>query len=229
MRRIVWLSLLTLLSALPAAAQDQEPTTTLSVVFQNLYGPNGLVVNSEPCCPTDPRTRRISIALSNRISHSSTSRSPASSRRCRCRRPPRASRIASMRRLARSCGRRRASARSSRDRAETIGRGRFAFNYNFQYFSFDRLEGHRPEPRPVGLHARRFPARRRPRRRRHDAKRHRRVGRPVDRGADLRADGSSGLSLARAVVHTRAERDLGGDDRAGGDGRGARHAFLPRS
>src|SRR4030095_3884039 len=26
-------------------------------------------------------------------------------------------------------------------RARTIGRGRFAFNSNFQYFSFDRLEG----------------------------------------------------------------------------------------
>ncbi len=27
------------------------------------------------------------------------------------------------------------------DRAETIGRGRFAFGFNFQHFSFDQLEG----------------------------------------------------------------------------------------
>ena len=46
MRRSLVLCLLTLLPALPAAAQDQEPTTTLSLVFQDLYGPNGLVVNS---------------------------------------------------------------------------------------------------------------------------------------------------------------------------------------
>jgi len=141
MRRIVWLSLLPLLSALPAAAQDQEPTTTLSVVFQNLYGPNGLVVNSNAVLP-DGSTHsahfnsafqsnftQFNVALASQLT-SLPLPSPASGFTYRF-----DAATGTFVRSTQSFG------PILSDRAETIGRGRFAFNYNFQYFSFDRLEG----------------------------------------------------------------------------------------
>src|SRR4029450_12244466 len=141
MRRRLVRCLLTLLPALPAAAQDQEPTTTLSLVFQDLYGPNGLVVNSNAVLP-DGSTHsghfnsafqsnftQFNVALASQLT-SLPLPSPASGFTYRSDPAP------------------GPSVRSPQsfgpilsDRAETIGRGRFAFNFNFQYFSFDRLEG----------------------------------------------------------------------------------------
>jgi hypothetical protein len=132
---------LTLLPALPAAAQDQEPTTTLSLVFQDLYGPNGLVVNSNAVLP-DGSTHsghfnsafqsnftQFNIALASQLT-SLPLPSPASGFTYRF-----DAATGTFVRSTQSFG------PILSDRAETIGRGRFAFNYNFQYFSFDRLEG----------------------------------------------------------------------------------------
>jgi hypothetical protein len=130
-----------LLPTLPAAAQDQEPTTTLSLVFQNLYGPNGLVVNSNAVLP-DGSTHsahfnsafqsnftQFNIALASQLT-SLPLPSPASGFTYRF-----DAATGTFVRSTQSFG------PILTDRAETIGRGRFAFNYNFQYFSFDRLEG----------------------------------------------------------------------------------------
>jgi hypothetical protein len=141
MRRGLVLCLLTLLPALPADAQDQEPTTTLSLVFQDLYGPNGLVVNSNQVLP-DGSTHsghfnsafqsnftQFNIALASQLT-SLPLPSPASGFTYRF-----DAATGTFVRTTQSFG------PILSDRAETIGRGRFAFNYNFQYFSFDRLEG----------------------------------------------------------------------------------------
>jgi hypothetical protein len=141
MRRGLVLCLLTLLPAQPADAQDQEPTTTLSLVFQNLYGPNGLVVNSNQVLP-DGSTHsghfnsafqsnftQFNVALASQLT-SLPLPSPASGFTYRF-----DAATGTFVRSTQSFG------PILTDRAETIGRGRFAFNYNFQYFSFDRLEG----------------------------------------------------------------------------------------
>ena len=62
----------------PRPPQDTQPTTTLSLVFQDLYGPNGLVVNSDQVLPDGSTHSGTSTARSSRTSRSSTSRSPAS-------------------------------------------------------------------------------------------------------------------------------------------------------
>jgi hypothetical protein len=141
MRRRLVLCLLTLLPALPAAAQDQETTTTLSLVFQDLYGPNGLVVNSNAVLP-DGSTHsghfnsafqsnftQFNVALASQLT-SLPLPSPASGFTYRF-----DAATGTFVRSTQSFG------PILSDRAETIGRGRFAFNFNFQYFSFDRLEG----------------------------------------------------------------------------------------
>jgi hypothetical protein len=141
MRRAFLLFLFVFLSALPAAAQVQEPTPTLSLVFQNLFGPNGLVVNSNAVLP-DGSTHsahfnsafqsnftQFNVALASQLT-SLPLPSPASGFTYRF-----DAATGTFVRSTQSFG------PILTDRAETIGRGRFAFNFNFQYFSFDRLEG----------------------------------------------------------------------------------------
>jgi hypothetical protein len=140
MRRVLLPVLLICLAA-PAAAQDNEPTTTLSMVFHDLYGPNGLVVNSNQVLP-DGSTHsghfnsafqsnftQFNVALASQLT-SLPVPSPASGFTYRF-----DAATGTFIRSTQSFG------PILTDRAETIGRGRFAFNYNFQYFSFDRLEG----------------------------------------------------------------------------------------
>jgi hypothetical protein len=141
MRRALLPVLLIALAAVPAAAQDTEPTTTLSMVFHDLYGPNGLVVNSNQVLP-DGSTHsahfnsafqsnftQFNIALASQLT-SLPLPSPASGFTYRF-----DAATGTFVRSTQSFG------PILTDRAETIGRGRIAFNYNFQYFSFDRLEG----------------------------------------------------------------------------------------
>ena len=141
MRRALLPVLLIGLAATPAAAQDTEPTTTLSMVFHDLYGPNGLVVSSNQVLP-DGSTHsahfnsafqsnftQFNIALASQLT-SLPLPSPASGFTYRF-----DAATGTFVRSTQSFG------PILTDRAETIGRGRFAFNYNFQYFSFDRLEG----------------------------------------------------------------------------------------
>jgi hypothetical protein len=125
--------------AVPAAAQQRPPT--LSVVFQDLFGPNGLVVDSEAVLP-DGSTHsahfnnafqsnftQFNVALASQLT-SLPLPSPASGFTYRF--------DASTGTFVRST---QSFGPILTDRAETIGSGRFSFGYNFQHFSFDRLEG----------------------------------------------------------------------------------------
>jgi hypothetical protein len=138
-RRVIVWTVVTLALAASAEAQQQAPT--LSEIFQDLFGPNGLVVDSEAVLP-DGSTHsghfnsdfqsnftQFNVALASQLT-SLPLPSPASGFTYR---------------FDPSTG---TFVRSSQsfgpiltDRAETIGRGRFSFGYNFQYFSFDKLEG----------------------------------------------------------------------------------------
>jgi len=125
--------------AAPAAAQQKVPT--LSQVFQDLFGPNGLVVDSEAVLP-DGSTHsghfnsafqsnftQFNVALASQLT-SLPLPSPASGFTYRF--------DASTGTFVRSS---QSFGPILTDRAETIGKGRFSFGYNFQYFSFDQLEG----------------------------------------------------------------------------------------
>ena len=170
LQRALIILVLTSMPVTSALAQSRPPR--LASVFADLFGPNGLVVNSESVLP-DGSTHsahfnsafqsnftQFNIALASQLT-SLPLPSPASGFTYRF--------DASTGTFVRST---QSFGPILTDRAETIGRGRFAFGFNFQHFSFDQLEGIDLTPRAVGLHARRLPARRRPRRRRHDAERH---------------------------------------------------------
>jgi hypothetical protein len=131
--------LLTAMSTTPAFAQARP--ARLASVFADLFGPNGLVVNSESVLP-DGSTHsahfnsafqsnftQFNIALASQLT-SLPLPSPASGFTYRF-----DSSTGTFVRSTQSFG------PILTDRAETIGRGRFAFGYNFQYFSFDQLEG----------------------------------------------------------------------------------------
>jgi hypothetical protein len=139
MSRLVILCSAFLLLAAPAAAQNHAPT--LSLVFQDLFGPNGLVVNSEEVLP-DGSTHsahfngafqsnftQFNVALASQLT-SLPLPSPASGFTYSF-----DAATGTFVRTTQSFG------PILSDRAETIGRGRFAFGYNYQYFSFDELEG----------------------------------------------------------------------------------------
>jgi hypothetical protein len=123
----------------PASAQTRP--SRLASVFSELFGPNGLVVNSEEVLP-DGSTHsahfnstfqsnfsQFNIALASQLT-SLPLPSPASGFTYRFD-PGTGTFI----RSTRSFG------PILTDRAETIGRGRFAFGFNFQFYSFDQLEG----------------------------------------------------------------------------------------
>lgn len=130
-----------LLAVLAAPAPAQTRPARLASVFSDLFGPNGLVVNSESVLP-DGSTHsahfnsafqsnftQFNIALASQLT-SLPLPSPASGFTYRF--------DASTGTFVRST---QSFGPILTDRAETIGRGRFAFGYNFQHFSFDRLEG----------------------------------------------------------------------------------------
>ena len=125
--------------ATPASAQTRP--SRLASVFSELFGPNGLVVNSEDVLP-DGSTHsahfnstfqsnfsQFNIALASQLT-SLPLPSPASGFTYRF-----DAATGTFVRSTRSFG------PILTDRAETIGRGKFAFGYNFQFYSFDQLEG----------------------------------------------------------------------------------------
>jgi hypothetical protein len=140
-RRLIICLLLTLGAAAPASAQQVQQPPTLAEVFQDLFGPNGLVVDSNSVLP-DGSTHsahfnsdfqsnftQFNVALASQLTNLPLP-SPASGFTYRF--------DASTGTFVRSS---QSFGPILTDRAETIGRGRFSFGYNFQFFSFDRLEG----------------------------------------------------------------------------------------
>ena len=125
--------------AVPAAAQDRP--ASLSTLFNDIFGPNGLVVASEDVA-IDGTThaahfnsafqsefRLVNIALTSQLAAVPLA-SPASGFTYRF-----DSATGTFVRSTRSFG------PILTDRGETVGRGRMAFGFNYQYYSFDRLDG----------------------------------------------------------------------------------------
>lgn len=126
-----------LLVSAPASAQSPE----LALIFQNVFGPNGLRVNSEAVLP-DGSTHsahfnsafqsnftQINIALASQLTALPLP-SPASGFTYAF-----DTDTGTFVRSTQSFG------PILTDRAETLGRGKFSFGFNSQFFSFDTLEG----------------------------------------------------------------------------------------
>ena len=138
-RHVVFCALLTMLVA--PAASAQQPVPNLSQVFEDLFGPNGLVVDSEAVLPDgsthsghfnsafQSNFEQFDVALASQLANLPLP-SPASGFTYRF--DPSTGTFV---RTSQSFG------PILTDRAETIGRGRFSFGYNFQYYSFDKFEG----------------------------------------------------------------------------------------
>jgi hypothetical protein len=127
------------LSALPAAAQTKA--TSLATLFEDIYGPNGLVLSSDDVT-LDGTThaahfnsafqsdfRLVNIALTGQLTAVPLP-SPASGFTYEF-----DATTGTFVRSTRSFG------PILSDRAETIGRGRLAFGFSNQFFSFDHLDG----------------------------------------------------------------------------------------
>lgn len=141
-RRLAGAALLVwLLSPAPAAAQEQHQPGRLATLFQNLFGPSGLIVNSEEVLP-DGSTHsahfnsafqsnftQFNVALAAQLTALPLP-SPASGFTYTF-----DAATGTFRRTTTSFGPILA------DRAETIGRGRLSFGFNYQFFSFDSLGG----------------------------------------------------------------------------------------
>ena len=115
------------------------------------------------------------------------------------------------------------------DRAETIGRGRFSFGYNYQFFSFDQLEGIDLSRVPSVFTHDDFQLGGGRRDVVTTKQHHRCLGRAVDRRADLRPDGSARL-LARGSDRQHASRSPFRPPPSSASAPGvAQHPFLRRS
>ncbi len=139
MRRTALLLIALVGLSAPAAAQTR--TTTLATVFRNLFGPNGLTVNSDSVLP-DGSTHsahfngafqsnftQFNIALASQLT-SLPLPSPASGFTYRF--------DASTGTFVRSTP---SFGPILTERADTIGHGRFSFGFTHQFYSFDELEG----------------------------------------------------------------------------------------
>jgi hypothetical protein len=128
-----------LLSAMPALAQTHS--ASLATLFQDVYGPNGLVLNSDDV-QLDGTThaahfnsafqsdfRLVNIALTSQLTTVPLP-SPASGFTYKF-----DSATGTFVRSTNSFG------PILSDRAETIGRGRIALGFSYQFFSFDHLDG----------------------------------------------------------------------------------------
>jgi hypothetical protein len=133
------LSLMCLLSATPAFAQSRP--SSLATLFEEIYGPNGLVVSSDDVA-LDGTThaahfnsafqsdfRLVNVALASQLA-SIPLPSPASGFTYRFDEA-----TGTFVRSTQSFG------PILTERGETIGRGRLAFGYAYQFFSFDHLDG----------------------------------------------------------------------------------------
>ena len=137
--RALLLFVLSALASAPASAQSRP--ATLSTLFEDVFGPNGLVVSSDDVqldgtnhsahfnSAFQSDFRLMNIALASQLTTIPVP-SPASGFIYRF-----DSATGTFVRAGRSFGPILA------DRAETIGRDRLAFSFNQQVFSFDRLDG----------------------------------------------------------------------------------------
>jgi hypothetical protein len=128
-----------LAGAIPAGAQDRPQT--LSTLFEDIYGPRGLVLNSEDVqldgtnhaahfnSAFQSEFRLMNVALTSQLATVPVP-SPASGFTYTF--DPSTGTFV---RSTRSFGPILA------ERGETIGRGRIAFGYTYQFFSFDHLDG----------------------------------------------------------------------------------------
>ena len=124
-----------------AAGQQSNDATALATLVQDIFGPRGLTVHSDALLPDgsthsahfnsafQSNFRQFNIALASQLT-SVPLPSPASGFTYRF--DPTTGTFA---RSTQSFGPILA------DRAETIGRGRIVFGYNYQFFSFDAIEG----------------------------------------------------------------------------------------
>lgn len=134
-------SILLLALAWPAAAAAQNRPATLSTLFEDIYGPRGLVLNSDDVqldgtnhaahfnSAFQSEFRLMNVALTSQLATVPLP-SPASGFTYTF--DPGTGTFV---RSTRSFGPILA------DRGETIGRGRLAFGYTYQYFSYDHLDG----------------------------------------------------------------------------------------
>ena len=229
MRRIAVASWLCwLLSVVPAAAQTHP--ASLATLFEDVYGPNGLVLNSDDVqldgtnhaahfnSAFQSDFRLVNIALTSQLD-----RRPAAVARLRVHLQVRFRhwhvRAVDEQLRADPLG----SRRDHRPRAGSRSASRH------QFFSFDHLDGVPLTDDSGGLPPRHLPDRRRPRRRRLDGEHDRGDGEPVHRRADLRhhrsrrrvAGGAHGAGRGCRCSRTRTIYRLGtGTERAG--------ALLPR-
>ena len=139
MSRVVTAALLCLLVATPAAAQNHP--TRLATLFEDIYGPNGLVLSSDDVSldgsnhaahfnsAFQSEFRLVNIALTSQLAAIPLP-SPASGFTYQF-----DTASGTFVRSTRSFGPILA------ERGETIGRGRLAINFAYQFFSFDHLDG----------------------------------------------------------------------------------------
>lgn len=138
-QRVVLVSLCWLAAVVPAGAQSRP--ATLATLFQGIFGPSGLTVSSEEVLLDGSNHaahfnsafqsdfRLINVALISQLAAVPLP-SPASGFTYRF-----DADTGTFVRSTRSFG------PILTDRGETIGRGRLAFGFSYQYFSFDRLDG----------------------------------------------------------------------------------------
>ena len=190
MSRVVTAVVLCLSVATAAAAQTQP--TRLATLFEDIYGPNGLVLSSDDVqldgtnhaahfnSAFQSEFRLVNIALTSQLA-SIPLPSPALGLHLQVRSGA----------AARSCARRAASARSWPNAARRSAAAASPFNFAYQFFSFDHLDGVPLIEIPAVFTARQLASSAA------DAtdvvgddEHDRRVGQPVQRRGDLRRDRS---------------------------------------
>ena len=139
--RTLLLSVVVVVAAPLAAAAQGSDAAALATLVQNIFGPRGLTVHSDALLPDgsthsahfnsafQSNFRQFNIALASQLT-SVPLPSPASGFTYRF--------DATTGTFARST---QSFGPILADRAETIGRGKVVFGYNYQFFSFDALEG----------------------------------------------------------------------------------------
>ena len=130
----------------PARAQDPPHNEAVRVeqlwrIFSDLYGPEGLVVDSTASLAGGQSHPATSPAASRASSRSSASRSPASWCRCRSRRRPPASPTSSTRPSGCSPARPTTSARSCPSAPRPSARAGCRTGFATQRLEFDLIEG----------------------------------------------------------------------------------------
>jgi hypothetical protein len=134
-------ALIALLLPVPAFAQSQDRPATLSTLFEDIFGPRGLVLNSDDVqldgsnhaahfnSAFQSEFRLMNVALTSQLATVPLP-SPASGFTYQF-----DAATGTFVRSTRSFGPILA------DRGETIGRGKIAFGFTYQFFSYDHLDG----------------------------------------------------------------------------------------